>query len=287
MGTVAEHVDGVYTGQLVGDMLHGPAKGEAVKALAAREGLDLRRCSAYSDSYNDLPMLSLVGDPCAINPDAKLRAHAREQGWRIRDYRTGRKALRAGLVAGGVAGAATGTVAAGLALRGRRTLTRASAALPDWSGPGGVTRVYWGMARMGSIREGTSMPPGGSRRRARARLAAPPRRRGPPRRAPSARGRARPRLALGVLQAEATTSRANDDLHSGGYGRQRRRRVRRRRARRLLGGGRGRAGPADRAGRARPPGRRRGVRAVSTTTTRARSTGSSSTAPARARSPRT
>ena len=41
MGTVAEHVDGVYTGRLVGDMLHGPAKAEAVKALAAREGLDL------------------------------------------------------------------------------------------------------------------------------------------------------------------------------------------------------------------------------------------------------
>jgi HAD superfamily hydrolase (TIGR01490 family) len=120
LGTVAEHVDGVYTGHLVGDMLHGPAKGEAVKALAAREGLDLRRCSAYSDSYNDLPMLTLVGDPCAINPDARLRAHARDQGWRVRDYRTGRKALRAGLVAGGLAGAASGTVAAGLALRGRR-----------------------------------------------------------------------------------------------------------------------------------------------------------------------
>ena len=41
MGTVAEHVDGVYTGRLVGDLLHGPAKAEAVKALAAREGLDL------------------------------------------------------------------------------------------------------------------------------------------------------------------------------------------------------------------------------------------------------
>jgi len=120
LGTVSEHEDGVYTGQLVGDMLHGPAKGEAVKALAAREGLDLRRCSAYSDSYNDLPMLELVGDPCAINPDARLRAHAREQGWRTRDYRTGRKALRAGLVAGGLAGAATGTIAAGVALRSRR-----------------------------------------------------------------------------------------------------------------------------------------------------------------------
>ena len=80
LGTVAEHVDGVYTGELVGDMLHGPAKAEAIKALAEREGLDLSRCSAYSDSYNDLPMLSLVGDPCAINPDAKLRDHARDAG---------------------------------------------------------------------------------------------------------------------------------------------------------------------------------------------------------------
>ncbi len=120
MGTVAEHVDGVYTGQLVGEMLHGPAKGEAVKALAAREGLDLALCSAYSDSHNDLPMLSMVGDPCAINPDAKLRAHAKKEGWRIRDYRTGRKAARAALIASAMAGAASGTIAAGAALRQRR-----------------------------------------------------------------------------------------------------------------------------------------------------------------------
>jgi len=120
MGTVAEHVDGVYTGGLVGDMLHGPAKAEAIKALATREGLDLSRCSAYSDSANDLPMLELVGDPCAINPDAKLRAHARSAGWRTHDYRTGRKAARVGLVVGAAAGAVSGSVAAGVALRGRR-----------------------------------------------------------------------------------------------------------------------------------------------------------------------
>lgn len=119
MGTVAEHVDGVYTGRLVGDLLHGPAKAEAIKALAVREGLDLARCSAYSDSSNDLPMLSLVGDPCAINPDARLRAYARANGWRIHDYRTGRKAARAGLVAAAVAGAVSGAVAAGVSVRGR------------------------------------------------------------------------------------------------------------------------------------------------------------------------
>jgi HAD superfamily hydrolase (TIGR01490 family) len=117
LGTVSEHVDGVYTGRLVGDMLHGPAKSEAIRALADREGLDLSRCSAYSDSYNDLPMLSLVGDPCVINPDSKLRDHARANGWRIRDYRTGRKAARAGLFAAGVTGAVSGSVAAGLAIR--------------------------------------------------------------------------------------------------------------------------------------------------------------------------
>jgi HAD superfamily hydrolase (TIGR01490 family) len=119
LGTVAEHENGVYTGRLVGEMLHGPAKAEAVRALAAREGLDLARCSAYSDSYNDLPMLSLVGDPCAINPDHRLREHARAAGWRVRDYRTGRKAARAGLLAAALAGAATGSVAAGTAIRRR------------------------------------------------------------------------------------------------------------------------------------------------------------------------
>ena len=119
LGTVAEHVDGVYTGRLVGTMLHGPAKAEAVAAVAEREGLDLSRCSAYSDSANDLPMLSMVGHACAINPDARLRAHARREGWRVYDYRTGRKAARAGLVTGTVAGGVAGAIAAALAVRAR------------------------------------------------------------------------------------------------------------------------------------------------------------------------
>ena len=120
LGTVAEHVDGVYTGRLVGEMLHGPAKAEAIKALAVLEGLDLAACSAYSDSFNDLTMLSLVGDPCAVNPDPRLRAYAKQRGWRIRDYRTGRKAARVGLVAAAAAGVASGAVAAGVAVRRRR-----------------------------------------------------------------------------------------------------------------------------------------------------------------------
>ena len=71
LGTVAETGDGVYTGRLVGEILHGEAKAEAVRALAEREGLDLAGCSAYSDSANDIPLLSMVGQPCAINPDGR------------------------------------------------------------------------------------------------------------------------------------------------------------------------------------------------------------------------
>jgi HAD superfamily hydrolase (TIGR01490 family) len=115
LGTVAEQVDGVYTGRLVGEPLHGPAKATAVAALARREGLDLARCSAYSDSHHDIPLMELVGRPCAINPDARLRAHAKAHGWRVRDYRTGRKAAKMGLPA--LVGAAAGGIVAGAALR--------------------------------------------------------------------------------------------------------------------------------------------------------------------------
>ncbi|WP_367321540.1 HAD family hydrolase [Streptomyces sp. HUAS ZL42] len=119
LGTVAESVEGVYTGKLVGEPLHGPAKAEAVRALAAAEGLDLSRCAAYSDSHNDIPMLSLVGHPYAINPDTKLRKHARQLDWRLRDYRTGRKAAKVGIPAAGV-GAVAGGTAAAIALHRRR-----------------------------------------------------------------------------------------------------------------------------------------------------------------------
>ena len=119
LGTVAETEDEVYTGRLVGEILHGEAKAEAVVALAAREGLDLAACSAYSDSANDIPMLSLVGHPCAINPDAGLRSHAREHGWRVRDYRTGRKAVKIGLPTAAAAGALAGALAAAASVRRR------------------------------------------------------------------------------------------------------------------------------------------------------------------------
>jgi HAD superfamily hydrolase (TIGR01490 family) len=119
LGTVAESVDNIYTGRLAGDLLHGSSKAEAVRALAEHEGLDLGKCSAYADSFNDLPLLSIVGDPCAINPDAKLRHYAREHRWRVRDYRRRRRAARWMLAVAAGCGAVVGSVAAGVCLRRR------------------------------------------------------------------------------------------------------------------------------------------------------------------------
>jgi HAD superfamily hydrolase (TIGR01490 family) len=119
IGTVAEIVDGVYSGRLVGEMMHGPAKAAAIIALAEREGLDLGRCAAYSDSVNDLPMLNAVGRPVAGNPDAALRRAARESGWEIRDFRTGRKAAKVAVPTALGVGVAAGAVAAAVALNRR------------------------------------------------------------------------------------------------------------------------------------------------------------------------
>jgi HAD superfamily hydrolase (TIGR01490 family) len=120
LGTVAEHVDGIYTGRLVGRPMHGPQKARAVADLARSEGLDLSRCAAYSDSANDIPLLSLVGHPVAINPDGKLRAHAKQQGWQVHDYRTKRKAAKIGVPVAAGTGVLAGAVAGAVAVSRRR-----------------------------------------------------------------------------------------------------------------------------------------------------------------------
>jgi HAD superfamily hydrolase (TIGR01490 family) len=120
LGTVAETTDGVYTGRLVGGLLHGQAKAAAIRALAEREGLDLSRSSAYSDSANDLPMLELVGHPSVVNPDADLLREARSRNWPVHDFRSGRRATLMALPLAAGAGAVAGGMAAGFALRRRR-----------------------------------------------------------------------------------------------------------------------------------------------------------------------
>jgi len=122
LGTVAESKDGVFTGRLVGDILHGLGKAHAVRTLAVREGLNLKRCTAYSDSYNDAPMLSLVGTAVAVNPDADLRELAKTRGWEVRDFRTGRKAAKVGIPTALLLGAVGGAVGAILSRRRERAL---------------------------------------------------------------------------------------------------------------------------------------------------------------------
>jgi HAD superfamily hydrolase (TIGR01490 family) len=119
LGTVAEVVEGRYTGRLVGELMHGEAKAEAVRALAEREDLDLTRCTAYSDSANDLPMLTLCGTAVAVNPDTELRAVARSRGWAVRDFRTGRKAAKIGVPTVAAAAVSGGLVGGAIALRRR------------------------------------------------------------------------------------------------------------------------------------------------------------------------
>lgn len=128
LGTVAETRDGEYTGRLVGEVLHGEAKAHAVQELAAREGLDLAQCYAYSDSINDLPLLGLVGIAVAVNPDSALQAEARTHGWEVRDFRTGRKAAKVGVPLALGASAAAGGVAVALATRRRADRARVAAA---------------------------------------------------------------------------------------------------------------------------------------------------------------
>ncbi|MFI5781411.1 HAD family hydrolase [Nocardia sp. NPDC051570] len=77
--------NGRYTGE-VEFYCYGQGKVEAMERLAASEGYDLSRCYAYSDSVTDLPMLSAVGHPTAVNPDRNLRREAISHGWPVLEF---------------------------------------------------------------------------------------------------------------------------------------------------------------------------------------------------------
>lgn len=86
IGTTSEvDADGRYTGALAGPFCHREGKADAMRALAAEHGYDLRASYAYTDSISDLPMLEAVGNPVAVNPDPELRDLAEARGWPIVD----------------------------------------------------------------------------------------------------------------------------------------------------------------------------------------------------------
>jgi HAD superfamily hydrolase (TIGR01490 family) len=77
--------DGRYTGEIA-FYAYGQNKAAAVHDLAAAHGYDLSASYAYSDSATDLPMLSAVGHPHAVNPDRTLRREAADRGWPVLDF---------------------------------------------------------------------------------------------------------------------------------------------------------------------------------------------------------
>src|ERR687891_2451708 len=100
IGMRSEVRDGVYTGRADGPFTYREGKAEAIRRLAAAEGIDLSESYAYSDSESDLPMLRVVGHPVAVNPDPALHRIAREEGWRIMRFdKLGLRIKLAGAVA--------------------------------------------------------------------------------------------------------------------------------------------------------------------------------------------
>jgi HAD superfamily hydrolase (TIGR01490 family) len=82
VGSTCEIESGVYTGRSLRPC-YGSLKADAVREIAARDGIDLALSTAYSDSHTDVAFLEAVGHPTAVNPDGKLRKIARERGWPI------------------------------------------------------------------------------------------------------------------------------------------------------------------------------------------------------------
>jgi HAD superfamily hydrolase (TIGR01490 family) len=76
--------DGKITGKLLGIPTSGEGKVTHLKNWLAKMGKSLDGFGSshfYSDSQNDIPLLSIVTHPVATNPNAKLEAHAKAHGW--------------------------------------------------------------------------------------------------------------------------------------------------------------------------------------------------------------
>lgn len=87
LGTIVEvDENGRYTGKMPQSLLHGAMKAKAVRELANLRNLDLSRCYAYSDSMSDERLFNLVGHPCVVNPEWKLRRLAKLRHWPIYDF---------------------------------------------------------------------------------------------------------------------------------------------------------------------------------------------------------
>ncbi len=80
-----EFVDGFATGRLLPPVMASATKASWIRTYAEKEGLNLQDSYCYTDSISDLPMLSVVGHPAAVNPDFRLRSTAIQSNWPILD----------------------------------------------------------------------------------------------------------------------------------------------------------------------------------------------------------
>jgi HAD superfamily hydrolase (TIGR01490 family) len=125
IGARYESAEGVYTGRPGGPFTYRDGKAEAIRELAATEGIALAESWAYSDSESDLPMLRAVGHPVAVNPDAGLARVARDEGWEVVRFETLGRRLKIGGAA--LTAAAAGGV--GSIVARRRAPSRAARVL--------------------------------------------------------------------------------------------------------------------------------------------------------------
>jgi HAD superfamily hydrolase (TIGR01490 family) len=72
-----------FTGRAVPPLCLGEGKVQRATMLAQQAGFRLEEATFYTDSVSDLPLLEVVAEPIAVNPDPRLRRIARQRGWRI------------------------------------------------------------------------------------------------------------------------------------------------------------------------------------------------------------
>ncbi|MBL6976008.1 MAG: HAD-IB family hydrolase [Deltaproteobacteria bacterium] len=78
--------DGVFTGRFVPPLCYGDGKVHYAREYATQEDIDLGQSYFYTDSYTDLPVLEIVGNPRIVSPDPRLRRVATRRGWPILDW---------------------------------------------------------------------------------------------------------------------------------------------------------------------------------------------------------
>lgn len=82
-----EFVNGYATGRVLPPVMASATKAKWIREYAERENINLSESYAYSDSISDLPMLSIVGHPVAVNPDIRLKQTARQHDWAVLDLK--------------------------------------------------------------------------------------------------------------------------------------------------------------------------------------------------------